>query len=61
MTATATATRAPWGFGRHGEDLAGWDVLVVQEELESGDPLKLWGSPVLHPAGCGCQKVGRML
>jgi hypothetical protein len=38
--------QGPWGFGRHGEDLAGWDVLVVQEELESGDPLKLWGSLV---------------
>jgi len=28
------------------EDLAGWDVLVVQEGLESGDPLQLWGRPV---------------
>jgi hypothetical protein len=29
-----------------GEDLSGWDVLVVQREVESGDPRKLWGSPV---------------
>jgi hypothetical protein len=29
-----------------GEDLSGWDVLVVQKELESGDPRKLWGSSV---------------
>jgi hypothetical protein len=28
------------------EDLTGWDVLVVQKELESEDPRKLWGSPV---------------
>jgi hypothetical protein len=35
----------PWGFWRHrGEDLTGWDVLVVQEELESDDPRMLWGS-----------------
>jgi hypothetical protein len=28
------------------EDLSGWDVLVVQKELESGNRRKLWGSPV---------------
>jgi hypothetical protein len=28
------------------EDLSGWDVLVVQQELESEDRRKLWGSPV---------------
>jgi hypothetical protein len=28
------------------EDLTGWDVLVVQPELESGDPRTLWGSPI---------------
>jgi hypothetical protein len=28
------------------EDLTGWDVLVVQPELHSDDPRKLWGSPV---------------
>jgi hypothetical protein len=28
------------------EDLTGWDVLVVQKELESDDRRKLWGSPV---------------
>jgi hypothetical protein len=28
------------------EDLTGWDVLVVQQELHSDDPRKLWGSPV---------------
>jgi hypothetical protein len=28
------------------EDLTGWDVLVVQKELESEDQRKLWGSPV---------------
>jgi hypothetical protein len=28
------------------EDLTGWDVLVVQKELESEDRRKLWGSPV---------------
>jgi hypothetical protein len=43
----------PWaavtrrGRRPRGEDLSGWDVLVVQEELESDDPRKLWGSPVL--------------
>jgi hypothetical protein len=39
----------PWGRGyepEEGEPLAGWDVVVVQEEPESGDPRKLWGSPV---------------
>ena len=36
----------PWGLGRRrGEDLTGWDVLVVQKELDSDDPHKLWGSP----------------
>ena len=31
----------------HGvEDLTGWDVLVVQQELHSDDRRKLWGSPV---------------
>jgi hypothetical protein len=29
-----------------GEDLSGWDVLVVQKELESDDPRKLWGSAI---------------
>jgi hypothetical protein len=39
--------QGPWGTWRHhGEDLSGWDVLVAQEELESDDPRKLWGSPV---------------
>jgi len=42
--------RGPWPQWRHrhdlGEDLTGWDVLVVQKELESDDPRKLWGSPV---------------
>jgi hypothetical protein len=39
--------QGPWGPPRrHGEDLTGWDVLVVQPELESADPRKLWGSPV---------------
>jgi hypothetical protein len=28
------------------EDLTGWDVLVVQQELHSDDRRKLWGSPV---------------
>ncbi len=28
------------------EDLTGWDVLVVQQELHSEDRRKLWGSPV---------------
>jgi hypothetical protein len=28
------------------EDLTGWDVLVVQKELDSDDRRKLWGSPV---------------
>ena len=28
------------------EDLTGWDVLVVQMELGSGDRRKLWGSPI---------------
>jgi hypothetical protein len=28
------------------EDLTGWDVLVVQNELGSGDRRKLWGSPI---------------
>jgi hypothetical protein len=28
------------------EDLTGWDVLVVQKELQSEDRRKLWGSPV---------------
>jgi len=27
-------------------DLTGWDVLVVQKELESDDRRTLWGSPV---------------
>jgi hypothetical protein len=42
--------RGSWPQWRHrhdlGEDLTGWDVLVVQKELESDDPRKLWGSPV---------------
>ena len=37
---TRAARRSP------GEDLTGWDVLVVQQELESDDPRKLWGSPI---------------
>jgi hypothetical protein len=49
----------PWGTRRHRhhdgvEDLTGWDVLVVQKELESEDRRKLWGSPVrvyAAPAG----------
>lgn len=28
------------------EDLTGWDVLVVQQELHSDDRRKLWGCPV---------------
>jgi hypothetical protein len=28
------------------EDLTGWDVLVVQQELHSEDRRKLWGSPI---------------
>jgi hypothetical protein len=28
------------------EDLTGWDVLVVQQELGSADRRKLWGSPI---------------
>jgi hypothetical protein len=37
-----------WSRRRHGglEDLTGWDVLVVQKELGSGDRRKLWGSPI---------------
>jgi hypothetical protein len=42
--------QGPWPQWRHrhglGEDLTGWDVLVVQQELHSDDPRKLWGSPV---------------
>jgi hypothetical protein len=43
--------QGPWGARRrrlyHGvEDLTGWDVLVVQQELHSDDRRKLWGSPV---------------
>jgi hypothetical protein len=43
--------QGPWGARRHRrhdgtEDLTGWDVLVVQKELESEDRRKLWGSPV---------------
>jgi hypothetical protein len=37
--------QGPYGPGESGE-LAGWDVVVVQQELESDDPLKQWGSPV---------------
>jgi hypothetical protein len=42
--------QGPWPQWRRrlgmGEDLTGWDVLVVQQELDSDDPRKLWGSPV---------------
>jgi hypothetical protein len=43
--------QGPWGARPHRrhdgvEDLTGWDVLVVQKELYSDDPRKLWGSPV---------------
>ena len=43
--------QGPWGARRHRrhegvEDLTGWDVLVVQQELHSEDRRKLWGSPV---------------
>lgn len=38
--------QGPWGWRRRpGEDLQGWDVLVVQEGLESDDPRTLWGRP----------------
>jgi hypothetical protein len=41
----------PWSARPHRwhdgvEDLTGWDVLVVQQELNSRDRRKLWGSPV---------------
>ena len=43
--------QGPWGARPRRlhdgmEDLTGWDVLVVQKELGSGDWRKLWGSPV---------------
>jgi hypothetical protein len=43
--------QGPWGARPHRrhdgiEDLTGWDVLVIQPELESDDRRKLWGSPV---------------
>lgn len=40
----AAVTRG--GRRPRGEDLSGWDVLVVQPELESDDSRKLWGSPI---------------
>jgi hypothetical protein len=51
--------QGPWGARPRRlydgvEDLTGWDVLVVQKELHSDDPRKLWGSPVrLHAAPPG--------
>ena len=43
--------QGPWGARPRRlhdgvEDLTGWDVLVVQKELGSGDRRKLWGSPI---------------
>jgi hypothetical protein len=43
--------QGPWGARPRRlsdglEDLTGWDVLVVQQELHSDDRRKLWGSPV---------------
>ena len=43
--------QGPWGARPRRlhdgvEDLTGWDVLVVQLELGSGDRRKLWGSPI---------------
>jgi hypothetical protein len=43
--------QGPYGARRHRhrrgvEDLTGWDVLVLQGELESDDRRRFWGSPV---------------